>query len=243
MSRAAALRPLLPLLFCLPLIGCAAGYGNYGPGGLRDRIGERSRTTYSDAGRPGYLRKTTYRWKESSSWAGALAFGASMGRSEASLTGMRDTTYERAIQWHSDIVVNAANDMAAFGLTIGYFSTDFEGSPVALDYSGITLGPMVFLRVMPFISVDGSIARVFGSLKDRDGYYFKPVFNFMDSKQPLPGWRREAHVNLIPIRTEELDLGIRVGYQITETEEKQVYAMPRKFKSQGPIFELLAFVF
>lgn len=241
MPRFSVYRALLLVALCLPLTGCATGYGNYGPGGLRDRIGSRSSTSYHRDSQNRLIR-TTSTWEEGSTWRGAWVFGVSMGPNDASMTGLRDTTYERAKYYHSDLLFNVARDRASIGVTAGYLSSHFEGSPAPLHYSGITFGPMGFLRLAPYVSVSGSAARVFGSVKDEEGYYFTPAFGFIE-KEALSGWRTELTLNVIPVRTERFDLGVRVGYQQTQSEEKPVFAAARKYKSTGVVAELIGLVF
>lgn len=143
----------------------------------------------------------------------------------------------------SDLVLNLGDSPFGIGRTLGYLTTEFPGEPAKFTYSGITVGPMLFVGLTSWLNVDASAAKVFGSIKDDEGYYFTPAYGFPDRKLPLPGWRLQADLNIIPIRTGKFDGGVRIGYQSTTTEEKDVYGAMRKYTSKGPVFEVIGLYF
>lgn len=240
-------RRCLSFLLFAPLLlsGCAAGVGNYGPGGSSlFRTGSRVVHTESERISPTTVRET--RWIDPNvhdKWRGALTFGLSIGQDDVTLSGQRDSTIKASRYLHSDVVVNAGNDLWGWGATIGYLSTRFHGSPSDLTYAGITVGPMAFVRILPFLSVDGSYARVFGSVKDDAAYYINSGADAGLDKESLPGWRSEVDANLFLFRSERFDLCLRAGYQSTSTDTKLVFGKDRKYTSQGPLIEIAGLTF
>ena len=235
---------LFLLLAPLLLGGCAAGVGNYGPGGA-GLFRSGSRVVKSDYNQTGD-KVTITRWidpRVHDKWRGALTFGLSIGNDDVTLTGQRDSTIKASRYLHSDLVVNSGGDTWGWGATVGYLSTKFHGSPSDLTYAGITLGPMAFVRILPFLSVDGSYARVFGSVKDDAAYYINSGADAGLDKESLPGWRSEIDADLFLLRSERFDLCLRAGYQSTSTDTKLIYAKDRKYTSKGPLIEIAGLTF
>lgn len=241
----------VPLLALAPLlVGCAAGVGNFGPGTAEVyRTGTRHETSLTDG--QGHTAPSGYHYvrsyEEHDRWKGSFTLGVGVGPEQATLTDMRDTTVARSRWYHTDVVVNLPGDKWGIGATVGYRGTEFTSStavgPRRMKYNGIVVGPMLFRRISHHINIDGSAQYIFGSLEDPDAFYLKPVYGMLDTKQPLPGKRYQADVNLFLVRSERFDLGVRAGYQWTTTAMTDVYLKQRQFKSEGPVLELIGLTF
>ncbi|MFN8587938.1 MAG: hypothetical protein U0704_09060 [Candidatus Eisenbacteria bacterium] len=143
------------------------------------------------------------------------------------LTGMRDTTWRPELFYPVEFVWNIPGNAWGLGLSSGFVSTGMDRFPGQLTYHGWVYGPSIYRKLGSKVNVSAKAMLIGGKLEDPDHHY-----GALASSEDLPGRRYAADLNFINIGNQGGCL--RIGYQWTESDEKSVFGLTRKFHSEGP---------
>lgn len=143
------------------------------------------------------------------------------------ITGQRDTTWRPELFYPIEAVWNVPGNAWGLGLSSGFVSTGMDRHPGKLTYHGYVYGPSIYRKLGSRVNMSAKAMLIGGKLEDPDRNYGPNP-----SSEDLPGKRYAADLNFINISNQGGSL--RLGYQWTESDEKSVFGITRKFHSEGP---------